>query len=266
MHPLATSSIVLLPALPVHADEPTGEVTTDAPTGQDDPVLHRVTPAIPEGVENFEHTRQARCEVDFEIARDGTPRQIEVSGCVACYESATKQAAHQWRFEPGTKTYQASFDFRVDVTDPEPSAPVMRERDTPNELSVQVSIPVLSLVMSLDTQPGDGWPGPHPETPKVRRSSPPAVDRVASTTLRHLQEWYGLTESRCEIEIWVDERGRAKTWRPIDCSHHFHPGMDTMLKKWRWEPLEVGGEPQPFSTWLMVSLVFAPNHPRDLRP
>ena len=256
MRPHCFAILALLPlALPASAGAK-GDVSSSTPQIGDDPVLHRVTPAIPFGVENYEHTRQAHCEVDVKIDRKGRPKQIEVSGCVPCYESVTKQAVHQWRFRPGTKSYHTGFDFQVEVTDPEPSEPVMDVGDDPAKLSVNVSIPVLSMVMHLNTQRDDDWPPSPPRSMGLLQRATPNMDRVSSVTLRELQNWYGLSEHRCNVEIWVDEQGEARDWRAIDCSEHFHQTLNDMLETMRWEPLVEIGVPQAFTTRFMVAFQF----------
>lgn len=265
MHPALRSSAaaLLLVVFPASAGPP-GQVSSPVPHPEDDPVLHRVTPSIPFGVENYEHTRQAHCEVDFTIDRKGRPKHIEVGGCVPCYESVIKQAAHQWRFAPGTRSYHTSFDFEVEVTDPEPREPVMSAGAEPGELTVHVSIPVLSLIMSLETDPGDGWPPPHPGGPELVKRSMAFLDSTSFARMQGLTDWYGLDEVSCSYRIWVDEQGRPHKWKPRDCSAMFHEAADATVAETRWAPLVVDGEPRPFTTGLgWTFIIRPPDQPRE---
>ena len=211
-----------------------------------DPVLHRVAPEIPPGVEAFEHTRQARCEVDFRIAKDGRTKGVEVEGCVPCYEASSRVAAMQWRFEPGTKRYHATFGYRVDIRQTEPSQPVVQQGEQPEELVVSVSIPVLGLDLDLDTHITDDVPRLPLHQVHVRRHAAPSLSDMDTDAMRRLQIWYGLERLKCTTLVLVDEQGQVESWHPTKCSPMFHEAVDKVLPKWRWEPYIVDGEPTAF--------------------
>jgi hypothetical protein len=220
---------------------------TDEPTGPTDPVLERIAPVIPPGVEAFEHTRSARCEVDFRIARDGTPKWVNVDGCVHCYALASEAAAMQWRFEPGTKRYQTSFRFEVDVTQPEPSEQVVSQDDANDDLLVSVSIPVLDLEVDLATRIDDSVPLRSINEVDIIHREHPSFSDMDRDTVRDLQIFYGIDRVRCTALVLVDERGRVGGWHPEKCSPLFYDAVTIALKKWRWEPWLVEGEPTAFA-------------------
>lgn len=230
--------LVLLSTVAIAADE--------APTAPD-PVLERVAPQIPPGVEAFEHTRQARCEVDFRIARDGTPKWVTVDGCVHCYALASEAAAMQWRFEPGTKRYQTTFRFEVEVTHPEPSEQVTSQESGSDDLLVSVSIPVLDLDLDLETRIDDSVPLRNARDVEVIRKEPPSFGDMDRDALRKLQIYYDLDRIRCTTLVLVDEEGHVGGWHPVKCSPLFYDAITIALKKWRWEPWLVEGEPTAFA-------------------
>ncbi len=218
-----------------------------------DPVLERVAPEIPEGVEAYPHLHRASCEVSFRIAKDGSPKKVESRGCPLCYMSASLAAANQWRFVPGTRRYSTTFTYRVDVTQPEPSPAVVEQRDD-GELLVSISIPGLDLDVALETNFDDSVTFLPIDRVTVLKKVPPSMSDIGYDTLRSHQRWFDLEQVSCHALILVDEHGRVGGWHPIACDPLFYDAVSNALPRWRWEPWLVEGEPTAFA--FRMSFVF----------